>query len=129
MIDNPRDPLQTSFSPSYRAAYHSASNLIRTVLCHYDTYPELWTRVWPFWEHTFLSSIILGSVAANSYDHDLKVRSYGEFVDILSLMSKITWQPVVGAGLVCLTQFTGLKNLVITPFSVHFVTALRKSET
>ena len=94
------NPLMTSFAPSYSAAYDSASDLIRLVLAHFSNHSKLISRVWPFWEHTILSSVVIGSVAANSRDPELKTRAYNESVEILSLMSKITSEPVVGAGLV-----------------------------
>ncbi|KAJ7282689.1 hypothetical protein C8J57DRAFT_1296122 [Mycena rebaudengoi] len=63
MRDNPSDPLASSYSASFLAAYRTASDIIKANITNFTHYPELHTRWWAIWKSLFSSSIIVGTVA------------------------------------------------------------------
>lgn len=49
MLENPKNPLQSPFAPSYLAAYRCASNVVNGATNHFEAIPELCRRIWSIW--------------------------------------------------------------------------------
>ncbi|KAI6150929.1 hypothetical protein BKA82DRAFT_4465224, partial [Pisolithus tinctorius] len=62
IIENPTNPLKSSYTPSFLAAYRASLTILRTVKAQYDLHPTLTARLWPIWTHAFSASIVFGTI-------------------------------------------------------------------
>ncbi|KAJ6454761.1 hypothetical protein C8R47DRAFT_1029826, partial [Mycena vitilis] len=72
--EQPTNPISSSYSASFLAAYLSASGVIETNKRNFTTHPELFTRWWSSWKSLFHAAIIMGIPATrypkkNHYPH------------------------------------------------------------
>ena len=49
VFDNPDNPLTSAYSPSFLAAYRSASGVIKATMYHFERFPDLLPRIWHIW--------------------------------------------------------------------------------
>ncbi|KAJ7782407.1 fungal-specific transcription factor domain-containing protein [Mycena maculata] len=64
MRDNSANPLSSSYSASFLAAYRSASEIIKGNIKNFTSYPMLFNRWWAIWKSLFNAAIIVGTVAS-----------------------------------------------------------------
>ncbi|KAJ7935844.1 hypothetical protein B0H13DRAFT_2462783 [Mycena leptocephala] len=63
MRDSPLNPLASSYSGAFIAAYLSAAGIIEANKRNFTTHPLLFTRWWGIWKSLFNAAIIVGTVA------------------------------------------------------------------
>lgn len=57
LSDYPNNPLKSPFSPSFLAAYSSATSLLRVLRHEFATFPHIFLRNWPVWAHALVASV------------------------------------------------------------------------
>lgn len=55
--NNPTDPMQSQFAPSFLAGYHSACEIVSNLRIQFDLFPAQVARFWVLWTHAFSSSV------------------------------------------------------------------------
>ncbi|KAG2095698.1 uncharacterized protein F5147DRAFT_755065 [Suillus discolor] len=64
--NNPTDPMNSPFAPSFLAGYRSACELINGLRTQFDLFPAQIARFWVLWTHAFSSSVMLSSVVTHA---------------------------------------------------------------
>ncbi|KAI6112556.1 fungal-specific transcription factor domain-containing protein [Pisolithus sp. B1] len=62
IIENPTNPLNSPYTPSFLAAYRASLTILRTVKVQYDLYPKLTARLWPLWTYAFSAGVVFGTI-------------------------------------------------------------------
>ncbi|KAI6096910.1 hypothetical protein EDD16DRAFT_1499936 [Pisolithus croceorrhizus] len=57
IIENPINPLNSPYTPSFLAAFRASLTILRTVKMQYDLYPKLTARLWPLWTYAFSAGV------------------------------------------------------------------------
>lgn len=55
--NNPTDPMQSQYAPSFLAGYRSACELLSNLRAQFDLFPAQIARFWVLWTHAFSSSV------------------------------------------------------------------------
>ncbi|KAI5980804.1 fungal-specific transcription factor domain-containing protein [Pisolithus albus] len=58
IIENPDNPLDSLYAPSFLAAYQASLTILRTVKAQYDLHPKLTARLWPLWTYAFSAAVV-----------------------------------------------------------------------
>ncbi|KAH7916204.1 fungal-specific transcription factor domain-containing protein [Hygrophoropsis aurantiaca] len=66
MLDHPTNPLCSPYAPSFLAAYRCASVIIKTTVCNFQQFPDLFSRWWTMWNHLFSAAIIVGTIVTRA---------------------------------------------------------------
>ncbi|KAH7922442.1 hypothetical protein BV22DRAFT_1037465 [Leucogyrophana mollusca] len=66
MLDFPTNPLRSPYAPSFLAAYRCASAIIKTTVCNFQQFPDLFSRWWTMWNHLFSAAIIVGTIVTRA---------------------------------------------------------------
>ncbi|KAG1737552.1 fungal-specific transcription factor domain-containing protein [Suillus paluster] len=64
--NNPTNPMNSPYAPSFLAGYRSACELISDVRTQFDLFPAQIARFWVLWTHAFSSSVMLSSVVTHA---------------------------------------------------------------
>lgn len=104
ILENPENPAQTAFGPSFLAAYRASVVTLRVLREHFDALAHLLLRVWPVWAHSLANCVILGSVAALGSRSSLAPEAFVEFDKAIGMFAKAQMHPVAKSGLVCMTN-------------------------
>lgn len=55
--NNPTDPMQSQYAPSFLAGYRSACEILSNLRVQFDLFPAQIARFWVLWTHAFSSSV------------------------------------------------------------------------
>ncbi|KAJ7354633.1 fungal-specific transcription factor domain-containing protein [Mycena albidolilacea] len=88
MRDDSTDPLSSSYSASFLAAYRNASEIIKANIQNFTTHPMLFTRWWLIWKSLFNAAIIVGTVATRFPDSKIAPDAVVEFFTAVDLIEK-----------------------------------------
>ncbi|KAF8128761.1 hypothetical protein EV363DRAFT_1340522, partial [Boletus edulis] len=61
VLNNPTDPMQSPYAPSFLAGYRSACELFSNLRVQFDLFPAQVARFWVLWTHAFSSSVGAGT--------------------------------------------------------------------
>ncbi|KAH8113174.1 hypothetical protein DFH11DRAFT_1511062 [Phellopilus nigrolimitatus] len=100
LLENPANPMQSAFAPSFIAAFNSAYSLLHVIREHFDVISHVMLRYWSAWTHSLTACVIIGSVAARAPSSDLAPRAYVELLLSLDVFAKAQMHPAVRNGLV-----------------------------
>ncbi|KAH7882993.1 hypothetical protein F5I97DRAFT_1815347 [Phlebopus sp. FC_14] len=64
--NNPTNPMNSPFAPSFLAGYRSACELLGGLRTQFDLFPAQIARFWVLWTHAFSSSVMLASVVTHA---------------------------------------------------------------
>ncbi|KAF8557495.1 hypothetical protein OG21DRAFT_1407050 [Imleria badia] len=64
--NNPTDPMQSPYAPSFLAGYRSACELLSNLRVQFDLFPAQISRFWVLWTHAFSSSVMLASIVTHA---------------------------------------------------------------
>ncbi|KLO09671.1 hypothetical protein SCHPADRAFT_907557 [Schizopora paradoxa] len=103
LLDNPNNPLKSPFSPSFFAAYSSATALLRVLKQEFIAFPHVFLRNWPVWAHALAASVVVGSVVTRSPCISLAFAAFDEFEQAIKLFKTVSEHPVLHQGLPFLT--------------------------
>ncbi|KAL5480214.1 hypothetical protein ACEPAI_1484 [Sanghuangporus weigelae] len=98
LLKNPKNPMQSTFAPSFLSCYNSAISILRVVRDHYDGISTVIIPYWSSWTFTPISAIVLGSVAAYAPALDLSPRAYVDLVTSIDAFEKAQSLPLIGAA-------------------------------
>ncbi|THH08783.1 hypothetical protein EW145_g2474 [Phellinidium pouzarii] len=115
ILENPVNPMRSSFAPSFLSAYRSATSMLCVVRGEYDNIAHLMLRVWPIWAHALTASVILGSVAALGRTSALAPQAFVEFNLSIELFAKAQMHPVVKSGLPILLRLRNKAYRMLSP--------------
>ncbi|KAJ7617139.1 hypothetical protein FB45DRAFT_1063668 [Roridomyces roridus] len=86
--ENPMNPLQSVYAPSYLSAYHGAAQIIDIDVRSFTDHRERFNRWWPcpIWKTLLNSALVMGSIVVNSPGSELATTALphlGAAVDVL----------------------------------------------
>lgn len=62
IIDNPVNPLKSTYAPSFLAAYRSSQTILRTIQQAFHEHPSPCARFWTIWTFAFSAAIVFGTI-------------------------------------------------------------------
>ncbi|PIL24842.1 transcription factor [Ganoderma sinense ZZ0214-1] len=62
IIDCPRNPLRSTYAPSFLAAYRSSSTVLKVVRDQFNMYPTVCARFWVIWTFAFSAAVVFATV-------------------------------------------------------------------
>ncbi|KAH7909940.1 fungal-specific transcription factor domain-containing protein [Hygrophoropsis aurantiaca] len=89
IMENPVNPLKSSYAPSFLAAYRASSTILRTIQAQYLTHPNLSTRIWAIWTFAFSAAIVFGTIVTRGPRSPLASNAMKELDDACILFSKV----------------------------------------
>ncbi|KAL5487656.1 hypothetical protein ACEPAI_5764 [Sanghuangporus weigelae] len=95
LVENPTDPMQSHFAPSFLATYRSATMILRGLRGLMDECGHFVVRIWPIWAHALSASVMLGSVAACGTRAAFAPEAYIEFNHSIDMLAKVQMHPLI----------------------------------
>ncbi|KAG7093648.1 hypothetical protein E1B28_007310 [Marasmius oreades] len=62
IIDQPINPLKSTYAPSFLAAYRASGTLLKSVREQFATWPNTAGRYWSMWTFAFSAAVVFGTV-------------------------------------------------------------------
>ncbi|KLO09688.1 hypothetical protein SCHPADRAFT_833692 [Schizopora paradoxa] len=100
LLDHPENPLRSPFSPSFLAAYRSATSLLKILRHKFSLFPHVFLRHWPTWAHALAASVVVGSVVTRSPTISLAPAAFNELEQAIKLFESGSVHPIVRQGVV-----------------------------
>ncbi|KAI6010429.1 hypothetical protein BKA83DRAFT_4403404 [Pisolithus microcarpus] len=88
ILDNPINPLNSTYTPSFLAAYRASLTILRTVEVQYDLHPKLTARLWPVWTYAFSAAVVFGTIVTRGPLSPMASSAMKELRDACVLFSK-----------------------------------------
>ncbi|KAL5480241.1 hypothetical protein ACEPAI_1511 [Sanghuangporus weigelae] len=100
LLENSRNPIQSSFAPSFLSCYNSAISILRVVREHFNALSHVMVRYWSTWAHSLISAVLLGSVASRAPTLELAQRAYVDLALSIDIFMRARAHPLIQAALV-----------------------------
>ena len=88
IIENPTNPLKSTYAPSYLAAYRASSTILKCVKEQYNMVPEACGRFWTMWTFAFSAAVVVGTVVARGPKSPLAGPAMSEMEGAVTLFGK-----------------------------------------
>ncbi|KAI5987121.1 fungal-specific transcription factor domain-containing protein [Pisolithus albus] len=88
IIENSINPLDSTYTPSFLAAYRASLTILRTVKAQYDLHPKLTARLWPVWTYAFSAAVVFGIIVTRGPRSPMASSAMKELRDACVLFSK-----------------------------------------
>lgn len=88
IIENPVNPLNSPYTPSFLATYRASLTIFRTVKMQYDLHPKLTARLWPIWTYAFSAAVVFGTIVTHGPRSPMATGAMKELRDACLLFSK-----------------------------------------
>ncbi|KAF9445242.1 hypothetical protein P691DRAFT_795733 [Macrolepiota fuliginosa MF-IS2] len=88
IIDQPLNPLKSSYAPSFTAAYRAASTILKSVHEQFNLFPISCSRFWTMWTFAFTAAVIFGTVVTRGPRSPLAQSAMAELEQALVLFTK-----------------------------------------
>lgn len=62
IIDQPINPLKSTYAPSFLAAYRASGTLLKSIRDQFATWPNTAGRYWSMWTFAFSAAVVFGTV-------------------------------------------------------------------
>ncbi|KAI6041872.1 fungal-specific transcription factor domain-containing protein [Pisolithus marmoratus] len=87
ITENPINPLNSPYTPSFLAARRASLTILRTVKMQYDLHPELTARLWPLWTYAFSAAFVFGTIVTRGPRSSMASEAMKELHDAYHLFS------------------------------------------
>lgn len=81
IIENPINPLNSRYTPSFLAAYRASLTILRTLKVQYDLHPKLTARLWPLWTYAFSAAVVFGTIVIRAPRSPMASSAMKELLD------------------------------------------------
>ncbi|KAG2012284.1 nuclear protein [Coprinopsis cinerea AmutBmut pab1-1] len=88
IIDHPENPLKSTYSPSFSAAYQASSTILKSVQEHFNMYPQSSSIFWTMWTFAFSAAVVFGTVVTRGPRSPLAKSAMRELEQACILFSK-----------------------------------------
>ncbi|KAI6154371.1 fungal-specific transcription factor domain-containing protein [Pisolithus thermaeus] len=88
IVENPVNPLNSPYTPSFLATYRASLTILRTVKMQYDLHPKLTARLWPIWTYAFSAAVVFGTIVTHGPRSPMATSAMKELRDAYLLFSK-----------------------------------------
>ncbi|KIK23287.1 hypothetical protein PISMIDRAFT_100858, partial [Pisolithus microcarpus 441] len=88
IVENPINPLNSSYTPSFLAAYRASLTILRIVKVHYDLHPKLTAMFWPVWTYALSAAVVFGTIVTHGPRSPMASSSMEELRNACLLFSK-----------------------------------------
>ncbi|KAH0831116.1 hypothetical protein J3R83DRAFT_13682 [Lanmaoa asiatica] len=88
--NNPTDPMQSQYAPSFLAGYRSACEILSNLRVQFDLFPAQIARFWVLWTHAFSSTVMLASVVTHASGAGTRSKTTGAAMTELRRVSSET---------------------------------------
>ncbi|KAI6149927.1 fungal-specific transcription factor domain-containing protein [Pisolithus tinctorius] len=88
IIENPANPLNSAYTPSFLAAYRASLTVLHTIKVQYGLHPKLTARFWLIWTFAFSAAIVFGTVVTRGPRSPMASDAMKELRDACILFSK-----------------------------------------
>ncbi|KAI6106042.1 fungal-specific transcription factor domain-containing protein [Pisolithus croceorrhizus] len=88
IVENPVNPLNSPYTPSFLATYRASLTILRTVKMQYELHPKLTARLWPIWTYAFSAAIVFGTIVTHGPRSPMATSAMKELRDAYLLFSK-----------------------------------------
>ncbi|KAF7349859.1 Zn(2)-C6 fungal-type domain-containing protein [Mycena venus] len=96
--DRPLNPLESSYAPSFLAAYRGASMIIKSDKRSFFLFPDHFHRWWPIWKSLVNASFIVGSIVVKSPTSVVVPVAFSELLAAVELIEHGATHSFLAAG-------------------------------
>ncbi|KAI6096936.1 hypothetical protein EV401DRAFT_2082816 [Pisolithus croceorrhizus] len=90
IIENPINPLNSPYTPSFLAAYRASLTILRTVKVQCDLHPKPTARLSPIWTSAFSATVVFGMIVMRGPRSAMASSAMKELHDACLLYSKVS---------------------------------------
>ncbi|KLO09517.1 hypothetical protein SCHPADRAFT_907684 [Schizopora paradoxa] len=101
---SPENPIQSPFGPSFLSAYRSAVAVLQILRSRFDDVSHLLFRLWPVWNFTMTSAVVVAVVVARCPANSLAPAALLELNLTVEMFEKSTVHPVIRNSLATITK-------------------------
>ncbi|KAK7052073.1 Zn(2)-C6 fungal-type domain-containing protein [Favolaschia claudopus] len=88
IIEQPMNPLKSTYAPSFLAAYRSSATILKSVREQYAVMPNACGRFWTMWTFAFTAAVVFGTVVTRGPRSPLASSAMTELDQACVLFSK-----------------------------------------
>ncbi|KAK0205099.1 fungal-specific transcription factor domain-containing protein, partial [Desarmillaria ectypa] len=88
IIEQPVNPLKSTYAPSFLAAYRSSATILKSVREQFTMWPNSCARFWTMWTFAFSAAVVFGTVVTRGPRSPLATSAMAELEQACILFSK-----------------------------------------
>ncbi|KAJ7621448.1 fungal-specific transcription factor domain-containing protein [Roridomyces roridus] len=88
IIEQPANPLKSTYAPSFLAAYRASGTIIKSVRDQFTSMPNSCARFWTMWTYAFSAAVVFGTVVTRGPRSPLASSAMTELDNACVLFSK-----------------------------------------
>ncbi|KAJ7444602.1 fungal-specific transcription factor domain-containing protein [Mycena galericulata] len=88
IIEQPVNPLKSTYAPSFLAAYRSSATILKSVREQFAVMPNACARFWTMWTFAFSAAVVFGTVVTRGPRSPLAAAAMAELEQACVLFSK-----------------------------------------